>query len=248
MAKVGEINSQKIKTLKIKSERRIKGKNFLEQSAQKFISTIYDELKETIVLLRLFVTVPFGNLPTANKNFVNALAKSNNIQDLINDNTLVLSLVGTRGLEKSWNDRRNSQGHIGIPLASADFIGAIPMMSRLLKQLGLDLEWIASGDTELVKKTLQGGLSGVFYVQNARTEVDKQGRKIIAGQDFVKKYKIRSVFGIGGGYLLTQTFLTVIFFLKEEIDISQAEMFMPLINMFKSNTGALGRSGRIFES
>ncbi len=63
---------------------------------------------------------------------------------------MVLSLLGTRGEDMRWNDRRNSQGHVGIPLVSADFIDAIPMMSRLLKELGLDLNWIASDDTESI--------------------------------------------------------------------------------------------------
>ncbi|MFH0940065.1 MAG: hypothetical protein V1899_12410 [Planctomycetota bacterium] len=57
-------------------------------------------------------------------------ADSKNIAHLVKNETLVLSLMGTRGDEPAWNDRRSSAGHIGIPLASADFINKIPMMIR----------------------------------------------------------------------------------------------------------------------
>jgi len=94
---------------------------------------MYDEFEESIVLARLFATVPFGELPAYNQEFVNKLADSTGITQLINDKTYILSLLGTHGVEENWNARLNSQGHIGIPLASADFIDSIPMMSRLLK-------------------------------------------------------------------------------------------------------------------
>ena len=117
----------------------VRGKEYLEESAQVLMDLLYERFSESIILTRLFATVPYGKLPAANKQFVDNLANSAGITDLIKDTTLVLSLLGTRGKEPEWDNRRSSQGHVGIPLASADFIDAIPMMSRLLKELGLDL-------------------------------------------------------------------------------------------------------------
>src|SRR5512144_2112177 len=99
-----------------------------------------------------------------------------------------------------WNDRRNSQGHVGIPLATSDFIEAIPMMSRLLKELGMGLDWIDSNDTSMVARAL-GSSSGLFYVPDAALEIDAKGRKVIAGQDFVKTHGVKTVFGMGGAFI-----------------------------------------------
>ena len=83
----------------------------------------------------------------------------------------MLSLLGTSGVKPAWNDRRQSQGHVGIPMVSAAFIEAILMMSRLLKQLGVRLDWIASHDSQIITKVM-GEMSGVFFVADAATEVD----------------------------------------------------------------------------
>ena len=47
-----------------------------------------------------------------------------------------------------------SKEHMGIPLISSAFVGAIPMISRLLKELGVPLDWIDSHDSEIIKKTV----------------------------------------------------------------------------------------------
>jgi hypothetical protein len=202
------------------------------------MKTLYNEFKESIVLARLFATVPYGRLPAPNKNFVDALAKSKGVSQSIHDQTLVLSLIGTIGEESAWNDRRNSQGHVGIPLVSSAFIDAIPMMSRLLKQLGLGLDWIDQGDTNVVKHTI-GSMSGVFFVPDAASEVDQHGRKIIAAQDFVTKYGVKTVCGFGGGYLGGATFSVTIIFLRETLDQNQVRAFAAGQSFFKAVTSDL---------
>ncbi len=127
------------------------------------------------------------------------------------------------------------KSHIGIPLVSAAFIDAIPMMSCLLRQLGMGLDWIDSADTSLVKHTI-GSMSGVFFVPDAATEVDHHGRKIIAAQDFVAAHKVKSVFGFGGGYLGTPTFAVTIIFLRETITQDKARQFAAGMAFFKGST------------
>ena len=205
---------------------------------------MYGAFKDSIVLVRLFATVPYGQLPKQNKDFVDGLASSKGVGKSIHDQTLVLSLLGTSGEGPAWNDRKDSQGHVGIPLVSAAFIDAIPMMSRLLKQLGLGLDWIDSTDTNLVKHTI-GSMSGVFFVPDATTEVDQQGRKIIAAQDFVKAYKVKTVLGFGGGYMGTSTFAVTIIFLRDTIEETKARQFAAGMAFFKAITGDLVKK-RIF--
>ena len=122
------------------------------------------------------------------------------------------------------------------------------MMSRLLKELGLNLDWIDSNDTEIVTKAI-GKMGGVFYVPDAHTAVDQKGRKIISAQDFVEANNIKTVFGLGGGYMIgdaNAAFITIIIFTNEDIDKSQAEKFLTVINSFKTITVRLAIENKIF--
>jgi hypothetical protein len=217
----------------------------LEDAAQKYLSVLYESVKESIVLARLFATIHFRDLPKSNKEFVMNLASSENLTGLIRDETLVLSLLGTRGDKPEWNDRRKSKGHVGIPMISSGFINRIPMVSRLLKELGAGIDWIDTNDTELVAKTFEN-ISGVFHVSDAGTEVDSLGRKIIAAQDFVEAEGIKTVFGVGGCYLGTSLFFTTIIFLRESLEKIKARRFMLQANKFKTGTLNLVDEGRIF--
>jgi hypothetical protein len=230
-------------------QKRIKdigGCDTLADAAQQYVSILYDELKDSIILTRLFATIPFENLPESNKEFVISLAQSSDLSKQIKNDTLVLSLLGTRGAKPEWNDRLESKGHVGIPLASSDFIDRIPMVSRLLTQLGAGIDWIDKADTKIVANVFKN-ISGVFYVKDAETEVDSKGRKIIPAQDFVIEEGVKSVFGIGGCYVNTSLFFTSIIFLRESIEKRVAEQFEFHANKFKIATIGPVVKGRIFE-
>ena len=203
-----------------------------EELAHDFSNRFYRKFKDSIVLARIFLTVPYARLPESNKAFVDKIVEKNSIQHLLHDNTLILSLVGSAGEEAAWMDRSNSENHIGIPLISADFIDKAPMMSRLLKELGLNLEYISSDDTYLVKHTL-GRMNGMFYVREASSEVDIKGRKIIADQNFVEQYDVKTVMGFGGGYSGDYPFYTAIIFLREEIEAVRARLVAAELSFFK---------------
>lgn len=245
MSKISTTEITELTPVLARAKEKSSGCQTLEEAAQRVTDVLYNEFRDSIILVRLFATIPFGKLPAANHTFVSRLAQTHGITQLIKDNTPVLSLVGTRGDRPAWNDRRESQGHVGIPLASADFIDRIPMMSRLLNEVGLNLDWIEHNDTDIVIKAV-GRVSGVFYVEDAQTAVDQKGRKIIAAQDFVEAYQVRTVFGLGGGYATSQTFVTLIVFCREPLVKSQAALFTPVITNFKANTMALASSGNFF--
>ena len=128
--------------------------------------------------------------------------------------------MGTRGRDPRWNSRHTSRGHLGIPLVSMEFVEAIPMIARLLKELGATLEGREDMDTTIVTSSL-GRVAGAFYVEDAETDVDQQGRRVIAARDFVREHGVRTVFGFGGAYPVAKTFLAVVVFTRETIERRQ---------------------------
>ena len=224
-----------------------RGKDSLEAAAKAYCSLIYNSLKESVVLTRVFATIARRDLPPARAKFVQNLAESAGVSDRIEDSTLVLTLLGSDGDRADWKDPARSKGHVGIPLASSAFVEAIPMVSRLLHQLGAGVDWIDQKDTTIVARAL-GMLGGVFFVRDEPTEVDAQGRKIIAAQDFVATHGIKSVFGFGGGYSGTQVFVVSITFLRDAIDPSLAERFLGHMDRFKVSTLEVVKRNALFDA
>jgi hypothetical protein len=121
------------------------------------------------------------------------------------------------------------------------------MVSRLLHQLGAGVDWIDQRDTSIVARAL-GLVGGVFFVQDAESEVDAQGRKIIPAQEFVSKYGVKSVFGFGGGYAGTQVFVISINFLRDSIERPVAERFLGHVDRFKVSTADVVRRRALFDA
>ena len=88
------------------------------------------------------------------------------------------------------------------------------------------------------------------------TEVHASVGKSIAGcgcledaaQDFVDKYNIRTVFGIGGGYVQEAAFIVLIVFAREQIDEERAHCFLPLATAIKAATTGLLLRNKIFNT
>lgn len=218
----------------------------VEAAAHALAALLYETFVESVVLARVFVTVPFVRLPPSSQQFVRALVGERSAE-LLEPHTPVLSLLGTRGQHPRWNSRHASRGHLGIPLVSTEFVESIPMIARLLKELGATLEWMEERNTAIATSSL-GSVAGTFYVEDAATGVDQHGRTVITAQDFVSEYGVRTVFGFGGGYPVAHAFLAVVVFTREMIDRRQVERFMRLASSFKTATMRAVREGRIFEA
>jgi hypothetical protein len=242
--KIEDATSSNITELWEKIEPGIRKANNLEETAQELIAELQTLFDESVVIARAFITVPFENLPPENKEFVKGLAGSAGAGGEIKGGTPVLSLIGTHGKEDDWKDRRKSKGHMGIPLISSAFVSAIPMISRLLKELGIPMDWVDSHDSEIIKKAL-GGSAGLFYVENAAESTDNEGRKIIAAQDFVSEYGVKSVFGTGEAYDNGQM-LVVVVFCRDAFPRDVAERFTTLSSAFKKETSSLVEEAKIF--
>jgi len=151
--KIGKANASIISDLRTKVDSQVQQAKNLSEAAGALTREVYNQFSDSAVLARLFVTVPFDELPPTNKQFVQNLAKSAAADKALKNTTPVLSLLGTAGRDADWNSPSKSKGHLGIPLISSAFVGAIPMISRLLKELGVPLDWIDSHDSEIIKKS-----------------------------------------------------------------------------------------------
>ena len=242
--KIGETNASTISELRAKVESQIQQAKTLSEAADALAREIYSRFGESVVLARCFVTVPLNHLPPTRKQFVQNLAKSAGADTALTSTTPVLSLLGTAGREADWNSPSASKGHLGIPLISSAFVGEIPMISRLLKELGVPLDWIDSHDSEIIKKSV-GTSAGLFFVDDASKATDNEGRKLIAAQDFVAQYKVKSVFGLGEAYANGQMVVNVVF-CCESFPRSTAEHFVNLMSSFKNTTASLVESSKLF--
>lgn len=227
---------------------KIWGKQFAERQyediAQTATASMYDLYKDSIVLARVFLTVPFKDIPAGHKKWVRDLCESVNLSHQLHEHTPVLCLVSTAGENYEWNNRRNSQGHVGIPLLSAEFIEAIPMMARLMREVTGDLSWLDEKDWATKARSM-GKFSGVFHVRDAAKDKDNKDRHIIAAQDFVGQHGVKTVFGIGGGYI-DGSLAIKLYFTREILDVSLARAFLPSLNLFKIQTFDAVAAGQIF--
>ena len=240
--KIEQATSSAITELWARVEPRVQQSKYLEEAAQALASAPRTQFQESAVLARVYFTVPFDRLPPTNKAFVQKLAESAGAVAELKATTPVLSLIGSSGRETDWNDRRNSKGHMGIPLISAAFVDAIPMISRLLKELGVPVD-LDSHDSDIIRKSMDRSV-GLFFVENAADATDHQRRQIIPAQDFVSGYNVKSVFGVGG-HVGGQIFVIVVF-CRDTCSRATAEQFLALTNLFKTKTTAVVESAKIF--
>ncbi|MHA2219296.1 MAG: hypothetical protein ACXACY_25550 [Candidatus Hodarchaeales archaeon] len=244
--KIEQASSATISELWTKVEPSVKQSQSLEEAAQAVAGALHAQFEESVVLTRVYLTSSFDTLPETNKDFVQKLAESAEAIDDLKEGTPVLSLIGSHGQEADWCDRRKSKGHVGIPLISSAFVGAIPMISRMLGELGVPMDFLDSHDTGIIIENI-GSAAGLFFVENAAESTDKEGRKIIAKQDFVANYSVKSVFGIGGAYDSGQL-LVVVVFCRDEFSRTTAEHFLTLANLFQRQTNALVSGQHIFSN
>jgi two-component system NtrC family sensor kinase len=220
------------------------GARSLEEVARLFTDALYERFASSVVLARVFGTVEFRQLTADDRTFVEHFASSVEGGAELTDATEVLALLASRGVEEAWNDRRRSRDHLAIPLLSERLVAEIPMISRLLHEIGFTPAWRGT-DSGFVTKTF-ANVNGIFYVGDARTAVDDRKRNIIPASDFIERYGIRTVFGFGGSYLGRHMFISAIVFCRDEIARSQAMRFIPLIGSLKAATTRLVNRGAIF--
>jgi hypothetical protein len=238
------LDFEKLKVLENEMAIALRPAATVGDAAQIFCSRLYESWNENLVLVRLYLTMPYGELPSFQTEFVDNLVTSAGAPPPA-DTKPVLCLLGTRGNQAAWNDRRTSQGHAAIPLLSASFVSGIPMILRMLQQLKAGVDWLDSEDLKQVEATATR-LSGLFYVADAAKETDHKGRHVIPAQDFVSRHHVKTVFGIGGGYP-TGNIAIVILFTNVALTQNDCKPFKGLINVFKSATMTGVMDHRVFD-
>jgi hypothetical protein len=213
------------------------------QAAAQAFTTIFAQSYSTVVLARLFAVLPLSRLPPNDQAFaLHSVAEDGRLKP----STRVLSLLGSSGVESAWNSRQGSKAHLAIPLLDRAFVQGAPMIARLLSDLGVDLALLDKGSPIATRRML-GGNNSTFFVPDAQTTVDEARRSIIPALDFVRDYKVRTVFGMGGAYV-DGSLAVAIIFSSELIERIVVDRFPSLISNFKMATGEHQAQGRIFDA
>ena len=127
-----------------------------EQAASRLARLMCEECihdgRRSLVLARVFQSLPFCDLP------VDISAAAVDVTGgLPQSDDLFLVLLGTCGKEVEWRDRRKSKSYKAIPLKEEMLTDEIlkrriPMLSRALQQVGVDLK-ILMGPERLQRRT-----------------------------------------------------------------------------------------------
>jgi len=217
----------------------------LEAAANQGVQALCRAFSGDVVLTRMFLTLPFRTLPEDLRRTTWNVVEAQSLQGQMTPQTPVLTLLATCGKQPEWRDRRLSQGHAAIPLSSRSFVDSIPMVARMLQDMGVDLGLKQEQEGVLVQKVLGAGWIGLFHVDDARTARDDQGRRVIPAVDFVEGHGVRTVFGLGKAYG-TGSIACFVVFTNKTIPRRQVESLVPFVNLFMASTFDLVRRDVIF--
>ncbi|HSF18155.1 MAG TPA: hypothetical protein VLK65_21655 [Vicinamibacteria bacterium] len=244
MTTVGTATLDDITRLRGLVEKELEGCQNLQAAAQRFSELLFEELVDSAVLLRVFATASFTQLPEMERGFAVRLSQERGFEAELRPSTTVVTLLGTRGRRASWNERRLSKRHLAIPLVRTSFIKTIPMVSRLMSEMGTGVAWVEKQHNNIVVKTM-GKMASVLHVDDAREATTADGFKVVPDQDFVSANGVHTVVGLAGAYL-NGTVVAVIVFTDERAPAERVNKFMPLINAYKVATMKNVMAGRIF--
>lgn len=217
----------------------------LSDAAQRFCDTFYSAFSDFTVLVRVFGTFSYAELAGDDRAFAGTYLARNGSPPALDGTTPVLTLLGSHGVETDWCARETSRDHRAIPLFSNEFVDEIPMIARLLGELGFPRLGDARASWQYVTRDTID-VNGLFFVGDARTATDERGRRIIPSTDFVDRYGVKTVFGFGGPYTATPAFLTAIVFARQTLPRALAARFAPLMSDFKAATRGQIERGAIF--
>lgn len=202
-------------------------------AAQRLTDEVFNALDGSAVLARFYVTERYGDLPDAVRQFALDIAQKRGVGHELRDGTPVLALAGTTGKEIAWCDRNRSQRHLAIPLTSSSLVDAIPMVAALLQQMGVGIDWLDKEDPYVDVSTNR--LGGNFYVRDASQATDLQGRKLIPAAEFVMKYDVRTVFGLGNAYADGRIGVLIVF-CRDIVPEDAVSRLQPTVDVFVAST------------
>ena len=192
------------------------GQTSLEGTSQRIVELIYSALSgeqsgtSQLALARCFVTRPFSALSAIPD--LQGTAQELLGGEIPDPTHRCLLLMATRGVEPAWNTRTSSAGHKAIPLGSQLLMERTPMITELMRQLGIPREYYLNRGL-LPPLSVPVRSAGCFYIPVAL------GSPFIPAQDrFVVPYGVRSVLGLGSTLGARDIFAVLLFF---RVEISQ---------------------------
>lgn len=218
----------------------------LREASQACLNRLFDEFSKTLVLARMYATVPFAYLPDQEKEIARSAAAEGGCADELTEDTFVVTLAATRGTKPEWNDRASSPDRLAIPLLNPSFLEAIPLTGRALGVIMPDIPWLKKQET-LILTASTGKMSYLLMVGDAREELTSAGQKAIPDQSLVKDNSVRTVLALGGRYL-NGTCIVMLLFTKEQLTQEQATKFTTLVNTIKSATMKAVMAGQILQA
>jgi hypothetical protein len=215
------------------------GVGTMEAAARRIVRYLYDELGDgrgdrACALVRLYKTHRFGALEPSLQAFARELLDDEPDPDL-----RCLTLLASVGDEVDWCDRRRSRAHKTIPLPTEELVERLPMVSQLIRQLGLDLSTVLRPSPEQLTELSQRTYD-VFHVEDA------QGSPHLPAQDeFVVPRGIASALGFGG-MLYTGDLYAVVLFSRTHVPASAAQLLKIL--SLPVRVPLLAHLGRVFDA
>ena len=172
----------------------------MEEAARLLVSYFHRTLaakssgQPDCALVRFFKTHPLGGLPLSLQEKAHGVMQRRGASPA--DDLPCLTLIASAGDQAAWNSRSNSATHGVIPLENIEVVERAPMISQLLRQMGLETGSVLAPTEELLLQADERAY-GVFHV------ADAVGSPFIPAQeDFVLKFGIKSVLGFGGLLIL----------------------------------------------
>lgn len=186
-----------------------------ERVVEFFYSSFLDDAGQpACALVRLFKTHRYDDMPEDLQAFARKVApEAETLPDV-----RCLVLLATRGDEPEWRSRHLSRGHKAIPLISEAMVAEAPMIAQLIQQLGLRVAHVLRPDRALLLDA-RDTTHNVFHVAHA-----PGSPYIVAQQEFVERYAIKSVIGFGG-MVATGDLFTAIMFSRVPITADVADQF-----------------------
>lgn len=218
-----------------------------QEIARKFVDVVYERFCDSLVLLRLFTTVRYDQLPEEDRRFVDGRGRATNTLHLIHDATPIFTLLSTRGERPEWNDRSSSSFFRCIPLASTAFIASLSMLSRQFESVGFDLGLIDDWEAKVTSTGRADQYRGMLYVGDSAADRDPQGRMVVPKQEFVASNGVKTSLGFGSGYVGHPTLVTLFAFTNEYVEPDIVRPLTTLLDSYMNVSEELVRQGKIFQ-
>lgn len=226
--------------------RDLGGCSCVQVAAQRFVDALYGRFSDSLVLLRLFMVLPYAELPEEDRRFVDGRGRETNTSHLIHGATPIFTLLGSRGEKPEWNDRRASSHFRCIPLASSAFVSSLSMLSRQLESVGFDIGLIDAWEAKVASTGRADQFRGMLYIRDAGSERDSRGRMIVPKQEFVAASGVKTTLGFGSGYPGHPTLVTLFAFTNETLEKPAVGPVENVLEGFISSTRELVAKERFF--